>query len=103
MRPVRPSAPSIHVAPLHAGVRRAGAWLLLVAALGMAATGLPVLAADGAAPLHVHARCIPWRGVALAVGCGALAGWALMRLGRIGSPKPSESPQPPDPRGPGAG
>lgn len=77
-------------------MRRAGARLWLVAALGLATTGLPALAADEAAA-QVHARCIPWRGVALAVGCGALAGWALMRLGR------AEPPKPPDPRGAGAG
>jgi hypothetical protein len=68
-------------------VRRAGARLWLVAALGLATAGLPALAADEAAA-QVHARCIPWRGVALAVVGGALAGWALMLLGQRPPPPP---------------
>jgi hypothetical protein len=75
---------------MRAGVQRVCARLLLVAALGLATTGLPALAADEAAA-QIHARCIPWRGVALAVVGGALAGWALMRLGQ----RPPPAPPPP--------
>jgi len=69
---------TIPAAPLSiAAVHRACGRGLLAAVLVLAAVGPPVLAADEPAPPHIHAHCIPWRGVVLAVGGGALAGWAL--------------------------
>jgi hypothetical protein len=72
-----------------AAVRRARRQALLAVLLTLAlcshtgsAWSAPLLHAD-------PVRCVPWRGILLAVGGGALAGWALMRLGR---------PKPPPPR-----
>ncbi|MEX8494164.1 hypothetical protein [Sphaerotilus sp.] len=62
--------------------------VLLAAVLGMALIGPPALARSDAAQGTVHAHCIPWRGIVLAVGGGALAGWVLMRLGRPQRPPP---------------
>ena len=56
--------------------------LLTLAIWGHAGSswGAPVRPAD-------HARCLPWRGILLALGGGALAGWALMRLGQRPPPQ----------------
>jgi hypothetical protein len=76
-----------HAVPLlTTAARRA----VLLAVLGLALGCAPAQADSTPAPRQVHVPCIPWRGVVLAVGGGALAGWVLMRLGRS---KPLPPPQ----------